>query len=251
MTFLPKACLLPAVAISLTWSSMSAADELRVAVASNFAPVLETLAPVFEKESGHTVAIIAGATGAHYTQIINGAPYDMFLSADDERPGMLVKEGKAVDGTVFNYAIGQLVLWSSEANVVDQEGKVLQAGDFDHLAIANPKLAPYGEAAEEVLRGLGLWDGLQGKIVMGENITQTLQFIATGNAELGFIARSQWLETDAERKGSVWEIPANMHAPIIQQGVLLRDTPASQQLKIFLQSASAKAIIATAGYAAP
>lgn len=240
-----------AISLGLLCSTTSFAYELRVAVASNFAPIMEKLIPAFEKESGHTITLIAGATGQHYTQIINGAPYDFFLSADDERPGMLVKEGKAVDGSVFTYAIGQLVLWSSEAGVVDDQGAVLKGNGFEHIAVANPRLAPYGEAAEEVLRKMNLWDSLQGKIVMGENITQTLQFVESGNAQLGFIARSQWLEVDADRKGSAWEVPADMHAAIVQQGVLLHDTAASQELKTFLQSEYAKSVIEDAGYKAP
>lgn len=251
MRVFPMNCSGLLLALSISFPSLSVADEVRVAVASNFAPVLEKLAAAFEQQSGHSISIISGASGQHYTQIINGAPYDVFLSADDERPALLLQQGRGIDNSVFTYAIGQLVLWSADAQLVDAEGAVLQAGKFDHIALANPKLAPYGAAAEQVLRDLDVWDALQRKIVMGENITQTLQFVATGNAELGFIARSQWLETDAEHKGSVWEIPLALYKPIVQQGVLLRETAAATELKNFLQGESARAVIEDAGYAVP
>ncbi|MDY6982462.1 MAG: molybdate ABC transporter substrate-binding protein, partial [Pseudomonadota bacterium] len=181
------------------------AGEVKVAVASNFTPVLESLAPQFEKHSGHTLSIISGATGNHYAQIRNGAPFDVFLAADDERPRMLEEEGKAVAGTTFTYALSALVLWSKDAALVDAEGAVLRSGHFDHIAIANPRLAPYGEAAQEVLVAAGVWDTVQNRIVQGDNIAQTLQFVQTGNAELGFIALSQLPEIGDT--GSYWRVP--------------------------------------------
>lgn len=227
------------------------ADTLRVAVASNFAPVLQKLAPAFESESGHTLALITGATGQHYTQIINGAPFDVFMSADDERPRLLETGGQAVAGTRITYAVGKLVLWSPTAGVVDATGAVLKSGDFSHLAIASPELAPYGAAARQILSGMGLWDSLQARIVQGQNITQTLQFIESGNAELGFIAYSQWLEIDPAQQGSAWEVSTTLHDPINQGAVILRDSPAARTFFNFLQSASSKAFIEAAGYGLP
>lgn len=248
MYSLHKTWLLP---VLFALSPLAAADELRVAVASNFVPVMQQLVPVFEAQSEHTIAIIGGASGRFYTQIANGAPFDVFLSADSERPTLLEQEGKGVPGSVFTYAIGTLVLWSAEADFVDAEGAVLKAGNFEHLSIANPKLAPYGEAAEEVLRAMEVWDTLQPKLVMGESITQALQFVESGNAQLGFIAKSQWLDIGAGSKGSAWDVPANLYTPIVQQGVLIRDTPAGKELIEFLQSEKAVEMIEAAGYAVP
>ncbi|MES2603871.1 MAG: molybdate ABC transporter substrate-binding protein [Pseudomonadota bacterium] len=229
----------------------SLADTLRVAVASNFVPVVEKLAPVFESESGHSIAIIGGATGQHYTQIVNGAPFDVFLSADEERPRLLENNGQAVAGSRMTYAIGQLVLWSPNAGIVDTAGAVLKDGTFNHLAIASPQLAPYGAAALQVLTGMGVWDAVEARLVQGQNITQTLQFIETGNAELGFIAYSQWIEIDPDRKGSAWEVPASLHDPINQGAVILKDSAAARAFFSFLQSDSSKAFISAAGYGVP
>jgi molybdate transport system substrate-binding protein len=238
-------------AAALIFSGECIAAELRVAVASNFAPVMEKLRAVFEQNSGHSIIIIAGATGQHYTQITNGAPFDVFIAADDERPARLASEGHAVAGSTFTYAIGRLVLWSADARTVDVKAAVLHTGSFRHLAIADPKLAPYGKAAEEVLRGMNLWDTLQGRMVFGENISQTLQFVQSGNAELGFIAKSQWLEVDSGIHGSVWEVPAELHTPIVQQGVLVRTSPAGSEFVTFIQGEYARSIIMNAGYSVP
>ncbi len=224
------------------------ADEVQVAVASNFAPVLEGLEPLFESQSGHTLTIVAGATGNHYAQIVNGAPFDVVLAADDERPGMLEEAGKAVAGTRFAYALGKLVLWSAEPGVVDAEGKVLES-DFMHLALANPRLAPYGEAAQETLMNLGLWDRVDGRVVQGDNIAQTLQFVQSGNAELGFIALSQLL--DIGGSGSHWEVPAELYSPIVQQGVLLKESAAARAFIDFLKLNVSQDFIRMAGYDLP
>lgn len=225
------------------------AGDVKVAVASNFTPVLESLAPQFEKHSGHTLSIISGATGNHYAQIRNGAPFDVFLAADDERPRMLEEEGKAVAGTTFTYALGALVLWSMDAALVDAEGAVLRSGHFDHVAIAHPRLAPYGEAAQEVLVALGLWDAVKGRIVQGDNIAQTLQFVQTGNAELGFIALSQL--SDIGGTGSHWLVPDELHSPIVQQGALLKDSAPARAFIDFLASDSSRELIRAAGYGLP
>lgn len=227
------------------------ADNLQIAVASNFAPILEQLQPAFEEQSGHELTLIAGATGQHYTQIVNGAPFDVFLAADAERPQLLEKEGHAVAGTTFTYALGKLVLWSTDPQLVDEEGAVLAEGDFDHLAMASPQLAPYGKAAQQVLMNKGLWDHMQGRLVQGENITQTLQFVQTANAELGFIALSQWLEIDPDDAGSHWLVPQDLYEPIVQQAVILNESPAARAFAAFMQSEASRAAIEAAGYELP
>lgn len=228
-------------------SSTARADVVRVAVASNFAPVLETLQPAFERHSGHELALISGGTGNHFAQIVNGAPFDVFLAADDLRPRMLEEAGRAVAGTTFTYAHGKLVLWSADPGLVGGDGAVLDSA-FTHLAIANPRLAPYGAAAQQALTALGLWDEVQGRIVQGDNIAQTLQFVQSGNAELGFIALSQWLEVGG---GSHWEVPASLYSPIVQQGVLLRDSAAARAFVDFLRLESSRDFIRSAGYDLP
>ncbi len=229
------------------------ADELRIAVASNFAPVLEQLAADFKKTSGQTVTMSAGATGKLYTQIGSGAPFDLFFAADSEKPSQLVSEHKAVAGTVYTYAIGQLVLWSTTLNLGDDDHarSTLKAAGFRHLAIANPALAPYGVAARQVLETLRLWEPLQGKLVFGENIAQTLQFIESGNAELGFIAQAQWMALPQQQQGSHWQVPAALHAPITQDAVILHDSAAARAFMTYIQSATARAAIAMAGYTLP
>jgi molybdate transport system substrate-binding protein len=229
--------------------SFTLADTVQVAVASNFTPVLEQLEPLFEQQSGHTLTLISGATGNHYAQIVNGAPFDVFLAADAERPKLLENAGKAVAGSTFTYALGKLVLWSADADVVDAGGKVLESESFEHLAIANPKLAPYGAAAQEALTALGVWEQLQGRLVQGDNIAQTLQFVQTGNAELGFIAQSQLAEVG--NLGSHWEVPAELYSPIVQQGVLVKDKPAARDFIAFMQSAESRALIRASGYDLP
>jgi molybdate transport system substrate-binding protein len=235
------------------WLSSPAtqADELRIAVASNFAPVLEQLAVDFKKSSGHAVVLSAGASGKLYTQITSGAPFDLFFSADSEKPVQLVTEKRAVAGTQYTYALGQLVLWSSTLKLGENAQATLKAAAFRHLAIASPSLAPYGAAAQQVLEKLQLWEPLQAKLVQGENIAQTLQFIESGNAELGFIAKAQWLALPVEQRGSPWQVPAELHKPITQDAVILKDSPAARAFMGFMQSAAARATIAQTGYALP
>ena len=229
----------------------SQAAELRIAVASNFAPVLEQLAAEFKKSSGHTVVVSAGATGKLYTQITSGAPFDLFFSADSDKPEQLIREHKAVAGTQYTYALGRLVLWSTTIKLGDNAQAILMAGSFRHLAIASPSLAPYGAAAQQVLEKLQLWQSLQVKLVQGENIAQTLQFIESGNAELGFIAKAQWLAFPAEQRGTPWQVPAELYRPITQDAVILKDSPAARAFMGFMQSAPARATITQAGYALP
>ncbi len=242
------------------WSALLAAgvnvqaQALRVAVAANFAATLQRIATEFEKDTGHTALLSVGATGKFYAQIRNGAPFDILLSADDETPARLVVEGAAVAGSQFTYALGRLVLWSAQPGRVDDQGAVLKRGSFRHLALANPKTAPYGAAAVEVLTAMGLRDTLAAKFVQGENIAQALQFVATGNAELGFVALSQVWKDGQLSEGSAWLVPARLHSPIRQDAVLLagaRDKPAAQALMRYLKGDTARAIVRSFGYELP
>jgi molybdate transport system substrate-binding protein len=193
----------------------------------------------------------AGATGKFYAQIKNGAPFDVLLAADDETPARLEKEGAAVAGSRFTYATGKLVLWSARPELVDSKGEVLKKGGFTHLAIANPKLAPYGTAAIETLKALGLLEAMQPKFVQAENIAQAYQFVATGNTQLGFVAMSQVYEDGKLKSGSAWVVPAGLHSPIRQDAVLLENgkgKSAADALMRFLKSDQARQIIRRYGY---
>lgn len=228
----------------------ASAGEVHAAVAANFTKPMKELAARFEAGTGHKVTLSAGSTGKLYAQIRNGAPFDLFFSADKEYPARLEREGQAVAGSCFTYAIGRLALWSPREGYVDGEGRVLQQGGFQRLAIANPKTAPYGAAARQVLEGMGLWAEVSPRLVQGENISQTHQFIASGNAELGFIALSQ-TKDDARMGGSLWIVPQALYSPIEQQAALLakgRDNPAAQALLDFVKSDEARTIIERYGY---
>ena len=229
------------------------ADEISVAVAANFTAPMQIIAAGFEKETGHKVQASFGATGKFYAQIKNGAPFEVLLAADDETPARLIRENAAVAGSQFTYAIGKLVLWSAKPAIVDGAGDVLKAGGFGHLAIANPKLAPYGAAAVEVMKGMGVYETVQPRIVTGESIAQTHQFISTGNALLGFVALSQVLK-DGKIDGSAWIVPATRYAPIRQDAVILekgKGKPAAEALMKYLKSDQTKAVIQSFGYALP
>jgi molybdate transport system substrate-binding protein len=230
------------------------ADDVQAAVASNFAAPMQRIAEAFARDTGHRVLLSAGASGRFHAQIVNGAPFDVFLSADAATPARLEAAGAAVPGSRFTYAIGRLVLWSSRPGGVDPQGMVLRLGDFRHLAVANPKTAPYGAAALEALRGLGLLETLRPKFVQGENIAQVQQFVASGNAELGFIALAQVWRDGAITQGSAWIVPDSLHAPIRQEAVLLlpgRDKPAAQALLAYLRGDTARALIRGFGYELP
>jgi molybdate transport system substrate-binding protein len=235
-------------------AALAHADETRVAVAANFAVPAQKIATEFEKQTGHKAVVITGATGKFYAQIANGAPFDILLAADDETPARLEKEGHSVIGTRYTYAIGKLVLWSPKPAIVDDKGEVLKRAGFDHLSIANPKVAPYGSAAVETLKALGVYDALQSRLVMGENIAQTYQFVATGNALLGFVALSQVLgkSGDGSIGGSYWVVPEKLYSPIRQDAALLakgRDNKAAAAFLDYLkQSPKAKEIILAYGY---
>lgn len=223
-------------------------SEVRVAVATNFAEVMEELAERFEAASGHAVLVSPASTGAHYAQIRNGAPFDVFFSADRERPELLEQEGFGVAGTRFTYATGRLALWSPDPGLVDDAGAVLATGAFRYLAIANPELAPYGAAARQVLEQRGLWDGIQDRLVRGQDIGQAYAFVSSRNAELGFVALSQIQRPGAEVEGSWWLVPESGHDPIEQQAVLLADTPAAREFLDFVRGEEATALIRSFGY---
>jgi molybdate transport system substrate-binding protein len=233
----PSLWLLPAL---LGIAAAADADEIKVAVATNFVAAMEALVERFEATSGHTVLVSSGSTGAHYAQIKNGAPFEAFFSADSERPRLLETEGVAVPGSRFLYAVGRVALWSARAGYVDADGAVLEAGDFRHLAIANPELAPYGAAARDVLTARGLWDGLQPRLVTGQDIGQAFSFVHTGNAELGFVAWAQIKHPRGEIVGSYWLVPESLHRPIEQEAVLLRDVPAARAARVHERPRSAR-----------
>ena len=226
----------------------SAADEITVAVATNFAGAMNALVERFEATSGHDVLVSSGSTGGHYAQIKNGAPFEAFFAADTERPRLLEAEGLAVPGSRFLYAVGRVALWSTRADYVDADGRVLETGDFRHLAIANPELAPYGTAARDVLTARALWDRLQPRLAMGQDIGQAYGFVQTGNAELGFVAWAQLKQPGREIAGSYWLVPVSLHRPIEQEAVLLRDVPAARALLEFMKSGEAREIIRSYGY---
>jgi|TARA_R100000049_G_C1930558_1_gene74553 molybdate transport system substrate-binding protein len=227
------------------------ADEIQVAVASNFTAPMRVIIDQFERDTGHKVLLSFGSTGKLFAQIRNGAPFSVLLAADEQIPAKLEDEGLGVAGSRFTYAIGTLVLWSANEGYVDDQGKVLTHQAYRHLAIANPKTAPYGAAAMATLTKLGLADSVRGKLVQGENIAQTHQFVASGNAELGFVALSQVIESGEIRQGSGWVVPATYHPPIRQDALLLtkgRDNPAAHALLDYLRSAKATEVINAYGY---
>ena len=250
---LPRLHRLLALTAALAFTTLARADVVQVAVAANFTAPARALAEVFARTTGHEAKLSFGATGAFYTQIKNGAPFDVLLAADDERPARLEKEGDTVPGSRFTYATGQLVLWSAKPGLVDDEGAVLKHGQFGKIAIANPKNAPYGAAAVEAMEKLGLAATLQPKLVTGESIGQTYNFIATGNAELGFVALAQVLEGGKLKSGSMWVVPAQYHAPIIQDAVILNraaSNPAAKAWMELLKTPQSKALIRSYGYEA-
>ena len=235
----------------LTLTGLAAAVEVNVAVAANFTAPMKRIAEEFEKDTGHKAVLSYGATGRFYAQITNGAPFEVFLSADDETPAKLEKEGVAVAGTRFTYATGRLVLWSAKPTLVDEKAAVLLRNEFRYLAIAAPKLAPYGAAAMEALTRIGMLPLLQAKLVTGESIGQTFSMVSSGNAELGFVAMSQVFEDNKLKSGSAWVVPANLHSPLRQDAVLLvrgKSNPAARQLMTFMKSGQARAIMNSFGY---
>ncbi len=243
--------LLPILLGLLFAHTYTLADEIYIAVASNFAGAMKTLVNEFEGSTEHRVILIPGSTGKHYAQIVNGAPFDLFFAADKKRPELLEVQGLVEPNSRFTYAIGKLVLWSPLDDYIDADGSVVDGGDYHYLAIANPKLAPYGRAAKEVIESRGLWAALQSKLVRGENIAQAHQFVASGNASLGFVALSQIVKSSKVIKGSYWKVPEELYSPIEQQAVLLKNSDVAREFLTYLKSDVAKAIIQGFGYGVP
>lgn len=249
-SFTAKLCT-ASLALGLLFTTGNAsADEISIAVAANFTDATSDIVPLFEKATGHTVKVSFGSTGKLFAQIEHGAPFEVFLAADSKRPEKAETEGMAVKGSRFTYAMGKLALWSPEPGAFKDAESYLKKGEFARLAIANPKTAPYGLAAQQVMEHLGVWDSLKSKLVRGDSIAQTFQFAATRNAEAGFVALSQ-VTAWKEGKGTIWEIPQVYYAPIEQQAVLLRKGSGSDAAKAFLdflKSDQARAVITGYGY---
>lgn len=246
LSHLAASALASLISLNSAW-----ADEVQVAVAANFTAPIQAIAKDFEKDTGHKLVAAFGATGQFYAQIKNGAPFEVFLAADDSTPAKLEQEKEIVEGSRFTYAIGTLALWSAKPGYVDDKGEVLKKNDFQHLSIANPKAAPYGLAATQVLDKLKLTEATKGKIVEGQNITQAFQFVSTGNAELGFVALSQIYKDGKVENGSAWIVPSSLHDPIRQDAVILnkgKDNPAAKALVEYLKGPKAAAVIKSYGY---
>ena len=232
------------------------ADEIKIAVASNFYPTMKELVTHFESitpnsDTTNNIVLISGSSGKHYAQILNGAPFDLFFSADKLRPNMLEKEDVFNNQSRFTYALGKLALWSPFNEYVDSDGQVLYTDDFRFLAIANPKIAPYGVASKETLTSMNLWQDMGEKLVRGENIAQTFQFAKSGNAKLGFVSYSQILSLNSSSEGSYWLVPQVMYQPIEQQAILLKDSSLGKDFLSFIKSDEALDIIKRNGYDLP
>lgn len=246
-----SARLLASALAGASFLTTASAGDAVVAAAANFKDALDQLEADFESRTGHKLNVTTGSTGKLYAQIINGAPFDVFLAADQERPRLLEESRYAVEGSRFTYAVGRLVLWSPNRALITGDGAaILRDGRFRRLAIANPDLAPYGAAAKDVLEALSLWEALQPKIVRGENISQSFTYAATGNTELGFVALSSIIGLEIH-SGSYWEPPPHLYTPIRQDAVLLKraaDNDAARAFTDYLKSEDARAIIAGLGY---
>jgi molybdate transport system substrate-binding protein len=245
-------------AVVLLWCGLTSvpacAGEVSAAVAANFAVPMQRIAALFHKESGHTLKVSSAASSRLYTQIRAGAPFDVFLSADEEIPRRLMQEGAAVAGSRFVYATGRLVLWSAQPGFVDDKGAVLNKGNFEHLAIANPIYSPYGVAAKETLVKLTMWNAIQRKLSKGDDVAQTWQLAATEKADLAFIALSQVMRDGKVTHGSWWLVPPELHNPIRQSAVLLtgaKDPAAAQAFLAFLKGEKARAVMRGFGYELP
>ncbi|WP_374277929.1 molybdate ABC transporter substrate-binding protein [Azonexus sp.] len=242
---------LAALTLALLAAVAARADDVQVAVAANFTGPMQVIAVLFERDTGHKARLSFGATGKFYAQIANGAPFEVLLAADDETPARLVREGHGIAGSPYTYAIGKLVLWSAKPDLVDAQGDILKKGGFKHLALANPKTAPYGAAAMQAMGRLGVAETLKPLFVQGENISQTQQFVSTGAADLGFVAYSQVIRNGTIGNGSGWLVPENLYDPIRQDAVILargKDKPAAAALLAFLKGDKAKDVIRSFGY---
>ena len=242
------------VILLAAYATILRAEEAVIAVAANFSAPMQQIASLFQKDTGHTMKLSFGATGAIYAQIKNGAPFDVFLSADQSTAQKLALEGLAVPNSRFTYATGQLALWSKQKDLVDGKGQILKSNSIQRIAVANPKLAPYGAAALETITRLGLLNELQPKLVQGDNISQTYQFVFTQNAPIGFVASSQIYANDAITSGSAWIVPSHLYKPIAQDAILLRkgsDNAAAKALMLYLKGDKARQIIKSYGYLVP
>lgn len=242
------------VACLLVFTGLLQAAEVSVAVAANFTAPMKQIAAAFANETGHQARLSFGATGKFYAQIQHGAPFEILLAADAATPARLVEEGMGIAETHFTYARGSLVLWSLQEGLIDAEATILRQGNYQKLAIANPRLAPYGAAAMEVLQKLGLREQATNRLVQGENIGQTYQFAYSGNAELGFVALSQVMKDGKLQQGSAWIVPQELYTPILQNAVLLqngKDNTAARELLEFLQGQQARDIMHSYGYGIP
>ena len=236
-------------------STQAFADEVRVAVASNFYPAMKEIALQYELKKSktsenHKIVLIPGSSGRHYAQIMNGAPFDLFFSADKVRPILLEKKGISENGSRFTYALGKLVLWSSLDGFVEKEERLYHK-DLRFIAIANPKIAPYGVAAKEALISINLWEDMKSKLIRGENIAQTFQFVNSGNAKLGFVSYSQLMNPNYPVGGSFWEVPQSLYKPIEQQAVLLRESLLAKDFLSFVRTDQSLNIISKFGYDLP
>jgi len=227
------------------------APELRIAVAANFLDTMEVLAETYTRTTEQPVVLSSGSTGKLYAQILNGAPYDLFFSADTERPDLLKNSGFGTDSRRFDYAVGRLVMWSPSADNVGNAPPYISANAINFVAIANPKLAPYGRAAKQTLEFLKIWDQLQGKLVRGENINQAYNFVRSGNADIGMVALSQLIRTQQIDVGSHWLIPESIYTPIVQAGLVISDKDGAENFAAFIQSSPATRIIEQHGYGIP
>lgn len=244
------------LALSLLSSAFAQADTTLVAVASDFTKPMTEIAEAFEKTTGHSAKLSFGSSGKAFAQIQSGAPFEVYLSASEKYPLELEKSGHAVPDSHFVYAIGKLVLWSPKPGYVDEQGAILKTGTFKHIALADPSHAPYGVVAEEVMSHIGVVDKLRPLFVMGENISQTYQFVSTGNAELGFVGLAQVIDVNTGKiaSGSGWVVPDNLHSPFNQTAALLTtgaENPAASALLNFLKSPAALSIIEKYGFGIP
>ncbi len=240
--------------LTLPPRSIALAGETHVAVAANFLGAMKKISTDFESQTGHKVIISAGSTGALYSQIINGAPFDLFFSADDKRPEKLEADGLAVQGTRFTYALGGIALYSSTAGYVDPEGKILSVGRYKRLAIANPKIAPYGIAAVEAIENMGLTKKVDSKLTLGGSVAHAFQFTASGGAELGFVALSQIIDAGPGLTGSYWIVDKSLYNPVRQQAIMLRkgkNNIAAIEFIKFFHSEKAIKVIHDSGYDTP
>ncbi len=231
------------------WIDNVYAGTARIAVAANFTDAMQKLAPAFEQDTGYQLKISYGSTGKLYSQIVHGAPFDIFMAADADRPARAEREGHAVSGSRWTYARGQLVLWSASPGLFEDGAEYLKSASISRVAIANPKTAPYGMAAQQTMQQLGVWARLERSVIRGDSISQTFQFVATGNASVGFVSASQlhaW-----PRQGSYWPVPSHLHQPIDQQVVLLNkgaNNPAANAFIEFLRSTKTQTLLSTLGY---